>query len=123
MFGAIAGAVFLNVLPPDLAFRFAFGLGLLLAVGIVFLRIYVPESPRWLMTHGREEQAEQTVRDIEEDVRGYAEVEELREPNDSEAINLRERRAIGFIELGRTLFKLYPARAGRCSGAMWSERC
>ena len=49
----------------ELGWRMAFGLGAVLAVGILFVRRNVPESPRWLFIHGREEEAETIVRDIE----------------------------------------------------------
>ena len=109
--GAVLGALYLNIFPPDVAFRVAFGMGLILGLGILALRFFVPESPRWLMTHGYEDQAEETVRQIERDVMDKADLDELPEPDDEDAITLRERRSIGFVELGRTLFKLYPQRS------------
>ena len=43
---------------PAIGWRLAFGLGAILAVGILFVRRQVPESPRWLFIHGREEESE-----------------------------------------------------------------
>jgi len=58
-----------DVLDPELGWRFAFGLGTILGIGILFVRRYVPESPRWLFIHGRHEEGGQIVVDIEEQVR------------------------------------------------------
>ncbi|MFH6786435.1 MULTISPECIES: MFS transporter [Methylobacterium] len=54
-----------NLLDPDFGWRLGFGIGGVLGLGILFLRRHVPESPRWLVTHGREAEAERTVAEIE----------------------------------------------------------
>jgi MFS family permease len=108
---AALGLLYLHLLPADLGWRAGFATGAVLGVGILLLRRSVPESPRWLMTHGKEDTAEEVTRDIEQTVQEDDDVGELPEPDDSEAIELRERRSIGFVELARTLFKLYPRRS------------
>ena len=49
----------------DIGWRLGFGIGAVLSGFILFLRRYVPESPRWQITHGREEEAKQTTGEIE----------------------------------------------------------
>lgn len=56
------------VLGPELGWRAGFLLGAVLAVAILLVRRHVPESPRWLMMHGRTEQAERVVAAIEREV-------------------------------------------------------
>jgi MFS family permease len=57
-----------TVVSPGFAWRFAFGIGAVIGLGVLFLRRHVPESPRWLMVHGRVREAEATVAEIEKKV-------------------------------------------------------
>jgi MFS family permease len=68
--GSGATIVLLNgyFVSPMLGWRFAFAVGALLGVVIIFIRHYIPESPRWLMTHGEEGDAENVVREIEKEI-------------------------------------------------------
>jgi hypothetical protein len=48
-------------LPIWLGWRCAFGIGAMLGLVVIFFRQWIPESPRWLMIHGRNVEAEQIV--------------------------------------------------------------
>ena len=66
-----AGTLFLlnsRLVSPTFGWRYAFGIGALLGIVILQLRRKVPESPRWLMLRGREEEANRIVDDIEKEV-------------------------------------------------------
>ncbi|MDQ3616989.1 MAG: MFS transporter [Actinomycetota bacterium] len=96
---------------PEFGWRLAFGLGAVLAVGVLFIRKYVPESPRWLYIHGRDEEGDQIVRDIEQKVQ-----DDLGRdlPSVSETITIRQRKTIGLPLIAKTVFTLYPKRTVLC---------
>lgn len=65
--GALGALIVLDprVLPPEVGWRAAFVIGGLLGCIVLVLRRFIPESPRWLMTHGHPEEAARVVAEIE----------------------------------------------------------
>lgn len=65
--GAVGAVVLLDpdVAGGELGWRLCFGIGALLGLVILLMRLWIPESPRWLMIHNQPEEAERIVADIE----------------------------------------------------------
>ncbi len=65
--GALGAYVVLDpaIMPQEIGWRAAFIIGGVLGFGVLLLRRFLPESPRWLMTHGQPEEAERIVGEIE----------------------------------------------------------
>jgi MFS family permease len=103
------GSIFLldpRLIEPEIGWRVAFLGGAVIGLVILYLRQFIPESPRWLITHGRADEAEAIVTKIEADI--------LRQghtlPQTTEKIRLRTRRSTALREVFHTLFRLYPRR-------------
>jgi MFS family permease len=96
-----------HVLAPDFAWRFAFGIGALLGLVILLLRRSVPESPRWLMLRGREEDAEKIVAGIEEKV--SARKTTLDKPTGSIRISIRDHTPLA--DVWKAMIKDQPKRS------------
>lgn len=112
--GAVGGSMLsivaldTSIFPIDIGWRLTFALGLVLGLVILLVRRTVPESPRWLVIHGREEEAERLVSGIEGEVRAATD-REFPEPSGS--MKIRQRHSIGFGEIASTMFRTYPKRS------------
>ncbi|KDN87591.1 MFS transporter [Kitasatospora cheerisanensis] len=108
--GAFASIALLNtsLFATDVGWRLAFGIGVVLGLVILLVRRHVPESPRWLFTHGRRRQAEEIVAEAERIVE--EETGKPLPPVDEPPIRVRERGPVGFVTIARTLVSHYPRR-------------
>jgi MFS family permease len=98
-----------NIFPVDLGWRIGFGTGALLGLVILFLRRHVPESPRWLSTHGRGEEAEQVVAHIEASIEKKT-GRKLSMPTEYLTIYSRKK-TVGLGIVARIMFKQYTTRS------------
>lgn len=110
-FGAAATTVLLNpsFLPVDMGWRLCFAMGAVLGLAILLVRRYVPESPRWLMMHGRFEEADQVVSMIEREVMKEDHIKSLPEPEGY--LMIRPQGTVSFGQIARTMLKQYPTRS------------
>ncbi|MED7948979.1 MFS transporter [Streptomyces sp. BE303] len=109
-FGAFASIALLDtaLFATDVGWRLAFGLGLALGLVILLVRRHVPESPRWLITHGRADEAEKVVAEAERAVERQTGT--ALPPLTDEPILIRERAPLGFVTIARTVVARYPRR-------------
>ncbi len=108
--GAIASIYLLNTshFAIDVGWRIGFGIGATLALGILLVRRFLPESPRWLMTHGRADEAEDIVSSIEERVERET---GDRQPEPDDSIEVHQRESVGFGEIITAVFGDYRKRS------------
>ncbi len=108
--GATSAIVLLDphLVGPDLGWRLAYLTGACLGLVVFVMRMWIPESPRWLMIHGRPEQAHAIVDDIERSVTGH--VQDPRQHAWAK-IKLRMRDHTPLREVAHTLFSVYRQRS------------
>ncbi len=109
--GALLSVLLLNptIVPEWLGWRLCFIFGAVLGIAIVLVRRFVPESPRWLMTHSRIEEAEEVVAHIERQVSRDERLKTLPEPSGSIAVHTRPH-GTTVATVARELFQSYPRR-------------
>ena len=108
LLGTLAELVILNHLSDTVAWRIGFLLGPVLAIAVLYVRRNLPESPRWLVMHGREAEAEAAMLEMESD---SGELDDLPPIDDSQALELKPLTKLGYFTLARVLFKEMPRRS------------
>ncbi|MBO0681851.1 MAG: MFS transporter [Candidatus Dormibacteraeota bacterium] len=98
-----------RIVPIQWGWRVAFLIGAGLALAVMLVRTMVPESPRWLLTHGFSRPAEEMVRHIEHGVEKSLPGSGLPTPS-GERVAIDQRRSVGFFEIARTMAVGYPRR-------------
>ena len=108
--GAVGAIVLLDpaVIDPEYGWRLAFLSGATLAIVIFFMRLWLPESPRWLMTHGRAAEAERVVWAIERRVMASG---RMRPPIGLPTVTLHARTHTPLSEVFHTLIHRHRRRA------------
>ncbi len=98
-----------RLLSVNLGWRIGFFLGPVIGLIIIYIRRYIPESPRWLMIHGRNAEAERIVGEIEEGVlrRGG----KLASVPESSTIEVTGRAAVSYYQITTTMLRKYPRRS------------
>jgi len=108
--GALLTVLLLNphVIPETMGWRLCFLLGAVLGVGILLVRQALPESPRWLMTHGKTQEAEEIVRGVERTVMEQMGLDRL--PPPAGFVTLQTSIPVTFGTVWHELVRSYPTR-------------
>jgi MFS family permease len=108
--GAVSAIVLLDpaIAAPDHGWRIAYFTGACLGLIVFVMRMWIPESPRWLMIHGRPDQAHAIVDEIEKSVIGHR--QDTQQPEFAK-IRLKMRDHTPLREVARTLLTDYRQRS------------
>ncbi len=108
--GAFASTILLDTsrFGQNIGWRIAFFIGPILGLGIIQLRRHIPESPRWMVTHGHRDAAERIVSGIEDDVRAAG--KDLPDHGDDDAMWIKGREGLTPRQLWYVFFHMYPKR-------------
>ena len=106
--GAAGAIVLLDpaLIAPDLGWRLAYLIGATIGLVVLLMRMWIPESPRWLMIHGQPERAHTIVNNIERQALGH-----LQDEGGFAKIRLKMRDHTPLGEVVHTLFGPYRRRA------------
>jgi MFS family permease len=108
--GAVSAIILLDpaVVGPDLGWRLAYLTGAGLGLVVFVMRVWIPESPRWLIVHGQPERAVAIVSDIERSALG-----KVQDPSQHAwpKIKLKMRDHTPLREVAHTLFSVYRQRS------------
>ncbi|MEO8719363.1 MAG: MFS transporter [Burkholderiales bacterium] len=99
----------------DFGWRLGFGMGAVLGIVILFFRRFIPESPRWLLTHGRVDEAERIMSGIERSIGTTL------PPISGRELALRPHRSIGLAQVAHVMFTRYRSRSALCVTLMMSQ--
>ena len=107
--GAAGSLVLLDpaLFNPAIGWRLAFFIGATIGLVIFVLRTWIPESPRWLITHGRQEEADAIMRSIEDQ---FARAGYVLAKGPFPSMKLRARAHTPFAEFARAMLRTYPRR-------------
>ena len=109
--GAAASLVLLGgkLVSLNLGWRIGFGIGAVLGCGVIYLRRFIPESPRWLITHDREKLAKDTTVDIERQVQEH---KKQLPAFERKPLKVHPRPHFGLAIILSTMWNKYRARSG-----------
>lgn len=125
--GTLIGAVIsiplldTSVFPVDVGWRICFAFGSVLGIAILLVRRWVPESPRWLVVHGRRKEAEEMLTEIESQIIKEHKLERLEDPKGSITIEMKS--GVNFLTTAKQLVQVYPKRSILGLALMITQAC